>query len=138
MAQAYAEMLNCGLAIVAKERKTATEVEASRLVGEVNGKIALMVDDLTTTAGTLCSAAELLKQQGAQDIYAAVSHACVTNQGIERLKKSSIVELVTTDTVPYAQNANFPITILSVAELLGDAIMRIHENRSVTSLFRLQ
>ena len=138
VAQAYAEMLKCGLAVVAKERKSATEVEASTLVGKVEGMTALMVDDLTTTAGTLCSAADLLKKNGAGDIYSAVSHACITPMGIERLKKSPITELVTTDTVPFTEKTDFPIKILSVADLLGEAIMRIHENRSVTSLFRLQ
>jgi ribose-phosphate pyrophosphokinase len=138
VAQAYAEMLQCGLAVVAKERKSATEVEASTLVGEVKGKTALLVDDLTTTAGTLCSAAALLKKNGAEDIYAAVSHACITDMGLERLKDSSITEMVVTDSVPFEEETDFPVKVLSVAELLGEAIMRIHENRSVTSLFRLQ
>lgn len=137
VAQAYAEMLGCGLAVVAKNRKSATEVEALTIVGEVEGHTALLVDDLTTTAGTLCSAAELLKKQGAMDIYAAVTHAAITPKGIERLKKSLIKELVVTDTVPLEGAEDTPVTILSVAELLGEAIMRIHEDRSVTSLFRL-
>lgn len=136
-AYAYARMLECGLAVVAKQRKSATEVEAFTLVGDVEGRSAIMVDDMTTTAGTLCSAAEILTEHGAKDVYAAVSHGTITEKGIERLKTSTIKELVVTDTVPVQQIDGFPVTVLSVAELLGDAMLRIHENRSVTSLFRL-
>lgn len=137
-AQAYAHMLNCGLAIVAKERKNASEVDASVLVGHVEGCTAIMIDDLTTTAGTLCAAAELLKQHGAAEIYAVVTHAMMTTQGLERLKQSAIKELIVTDTVPLPEQAkDFPVRVLSVDELLGEAIRRIHDNQSVTSLFKL-
>ena len=129
-------MLECGLAIVAKQRKSAREVEAFTLVGDVTGCTAIMVDDLTTTAGTLCSAAKLLKDTGAGDIYAAVCHATITEMGIDRLKKSPIKELIVTDTVPLIDARGFPFTVLSVADLLGEAILRIHENQSVTSLFK--
>jgi len=135
-AYAYSQMLDCGLAIAAKQRKGPSEVEAWTLVGDVEGCTAIMVDDLTTTAGTLCSAAELVKKNGADDVYAAVSHATVTPLGIERLHKSCIRELVVTDTVPLQRSDDFPITVLSVAELLGEAIVRIHKDQSVTSLFR--
>lgn len=136
-AYGYSQMLDCGIAIVAKQRKSASEVEAYTLVGEVEGCSAIMVDDLTTTAGTLVSAAKCLKDRGAGDLYAAVTHATITDGGVERLKKSEIKELVVTDSVPLAGVSGFPITVLSVAELLGEAILRIHENQSVTSLFRL-
>jgi ribose-phosphate pyrophosphokinase len=136
-AYAYSRMMECGFAVVAKQRRNSTEVEALTLVGDVAGCTAVMIDDLTTTAGTLCSAARMLEDRGAKTIYAAVSHATITAAGIERLKKSSIKELVVTDTVPIRDTGGFPITVLSVAELLGEAILRIHENRSVTSLFRL-
>jgi ribose-phosphate pyrophosphokinase len=136
-AYAYSRMLECGLAIVAKQRKNAKEVEAFTLVGDVTGCTAIMVDDLTTTAGTLCSASKILKDNGANDVYAAVCHATVTEMGIERLKKSPIKELIVTDTVPMIDSQGFPVTVLSVAELLGEAILRIHENQSVNSLFRL-
>jgi ribose-phosphate pyrophosphokinase len=136
-AYAYSQMLECGLAIAAKQRRNATDVEAFSLVGDVEGCDAVMVDDLTTTAGTLCAAAELLKEKGARVIYAAVCHAPITEAGIDRLKKSAIKELVVTDTVPLIDPRGFPVTVLSVAEILGEAIMRIHNNESVTSLFRL-
>jgi len=135
-AYAYSQMLECGLAIVAKQRKSAREVEAFTLVGDVAGCTAIMVDDLTTTAGTLCSAAKLLKDNQAGDIYAAVCHATITEMGIDRLKKSPIKELIVTDTVPLLDTRGFPFTVLSVADLLGEAILRIHENQSVTSLFK--
>jgi ribose-phosphate pyrophosphokinase len=96
-----------------------------------------MVDDLITTAGTLCSAAELLAKSGARDVYAAVSHVTLTPLGLDRLKSSKIKELVVTDTVPLPASDGFPITVLTVSELLGEAMQRIHNNQSVTSLFKL-
>ena len=135
-AHAFSRMLGSDLAVVAKQRKGPTEVEALTLVGDVEGRTAVMVDDMTTTAGTLCSAARFLKARGVGDIYAAVSHAPLTAMGIDRLKKSEIRELVTTDSVPLNIPAGFPVERLTVAELLGEAMLRIHENRSVTSLFK--
>jgi ribose-phosphate pyrophosphokinase len=112
-------------------------VDTWTLVGEVEGCSAVMVDDLTTTAGTLCSAADLLEKNGAAEIFASVTHATITDFGIERLKASAIKELVVTDTVPLQIQADFNITVLSVAELLGEAMLRIHNDQSITSLFRL-
>ncbi len=134
-AYAYSQLLECGLAVVAKERKGPTEVEVLTLVGEVNGKTAIIIDDLATTAGTLCSAADIIKKNGANEIYAAISHAVMTPVGIERLKKSEIKELFVTDSVPLCDTGGFPVTVLSVASLLAEAIQRIHDNQSVTSLF---
>ena len=136
-AYAYAQQLGSGFAVVAKERLGASEVEAFSLVGCVDGCTAIMVDDMTTTAGTLCSAAKLLKESGAAEVYAAVSHATITDKGVERLQNSVIKELVVTDTVPLAVDfGDYPVKVLTVAELLGEAILRIHEGRSVTTLFR--
>lgn len=137
MAYAYSNMLGAGLAIVGKQRKTATEVEAINVVGDVDGRNVLLVDDLTTTAGTLTSAAKLLKQRGALSIKAAVTHCLVTEQGVERLRNSPIEELITTDSVPPRALDGFPTTVLSVAEMLGETILRVHNNQSVTSLFRV-
>lgn len=138
MAHAYSEMLGAGLAIVAKQRKGPSEVEALTMVGDVRGFNCVLVDDLATTAGTLTTAARILKENGAENIYAAVSHAVLTDVGIERLKNSQIKELVVTDTVPMMANTNgFPVTVLSVAGLLGEAILRIHDNQSVSSLFKV-
>jgi ribose-phosphate pyrophosphokinase len=137
-AYAYSQLLECGLAVVAKQRLGPSEVEAFTLVGSVDGCTAIMVDDMTTTAGTLCSAASLLREHGAAEIYAAVSHSTITDVGVERLKASAIKELVVTDTVPLGVDfGDYPVTVLTVAELLGEAILRIHEGRSVTTLFRV-
>src|SRR5207237_6357749 len=99
---------------------------------------ALMVDDLTETAGTLKAAADLLRKKGAKRIYACVSHAILNDVGIERLRKSRIDELITTDTVLRPAIDGVRITTLSVACLLGEAIKRIHNNSSVTSLFEFK
>lgn len=138
MAHAYSQNLEAGLAIVAKSRKSATEVEAMNVIGDVDGKNVLMVDDLTETAGTLTAAAALLRRCGARQVLACVSHAVLNDLGIQRLRDSDIDELITTDTVlrPVIQGVN--ITTLSVAGLLGEAITRIHTNSSVTSLFEFR
>jgi ribose-phosphate pyrophosphokinase len=136
-AYAYSQMLGTGLAIVAKERLGPTEVDAYNIVGNVSGCDVLMVDDLTTTCGTLCAAARILMQHGAASVRGVVSHGLLTEQGLQRLKASPITELVVTDTVPPVDAQGFPVTVLSVAELLAEAILRIHNDKSVSSLFRL-
>ncbi|MHC1765972.1 MAG: ribose-phosphate diphosphokinase [Verrucomicrobiia bacterium] len=138
MAHAYSQVLEAGLAIVAKRRKNASEIESMTVIGEIRGKTVLMVDDLTETAGTLTAAAELLKHKGARKIYACVSHAILNDLGIKRLRKSNIDELITTDTVLRPAIDGVKITTLSVAGLLGEAIKRIHSNSSVTSLFEFK
>ena len=137
MAYAYSQMMEAGLAIVGKNRKSATEVEAVDIVGDVAGRNCLLVDDMITTAGTLCAAADLLDERGAKSVIAAVTHAVLMDQAMERLQESKLAELVTTDTTPRKELQGFKITTLSVAQLLGEAIMRIHNNQSVTSLFKV-
>jgi ribose-phosphate pyrophosphokinase len=137
MAHAYAQMLNAGLAIVAKQRKGPLEVEAFSLVGDVEGKTAILVDDLTTTAGTLCAAASFVRKNGATAVYAAVTHAVLAPIGIERLKQSEITEIVVTDSVPIPEGSGLPLTVLSVAELFGEAIRRINEDKSISDLFHI-
>ncbi len=138
MAHAYSQVLESGLAIVAKRRKNATEVESMAVIGEIRGKNILLVDDLTETAGTLTAAAALLKKKGARKILACVSHAILNDVGIERLRKSAIDELITTDTVQRPAIDGVKITTLSVAGLLGEAIKRINSNSSVNSLFEFK
>jgi len=138
MAHAYSQVLGAGLAIVAKRRKSASDVEAMAVIGEIKGKNILMVDDLTETAGTLTQAAALLKKKGAKNILACVSHAILSDVGIERLRKSVIDELITTDTVQRPPIDGVKIVTLSVAGLLGEAIKRIHSNESVNSLFEFK
>ncbi len=137
MADAYAKLLDAGIAVVGKQRKSATDVEANHLVGDVEGCNTLLVDDMTSTAGTLTAAAGLLKKAGAKSIRAAVSHSLLTEKGIDRLKESPIDELVTTDSVPQRQWEGFNVTVLSVADTLAEAICRIHNDQSVSSLFRI-
>ncbi len=138
MAYAYSQVLGTELGIVVKRRRNATEVDSLTLIGEVAGRNVLLVDDLTETAGTLTTAAALLKRQGARRVLACVSHAILGPLGIERLRKSNIDELITTDTVHCPAIAGVNITTLSVAGLLGEAIKRIHTNSSVTSLFEFR
>jgi len=135
MAHAYSQVLAAGLAIVAKRRISPTEVESMTIIGEIGDRNVLMVDDLTETAGTLTAAASLLRERGARQILACVSHAILNDLGITRLRKSAIDELITTDTVERPVIDGVRITTLSVAGLLGEAIKRIHTNSSVTSLF---
>ncbi|MEN8254640.1 MAG: ribose-phosphate pyrophosphokinase [Verrucomicrobiota bacterium] len=137
MADAYSKLLDAGIAVVGKQRKNATDVEANHLVGDVDGCNTLIVDDMTSTAGTLSAAAGLLKKAGAKSIRAAVSHSLLTEKGIERLKDSPIEELVTTDSVPQRKWEDFDVTVLSVADILAEAICRIHNDQSVSSLFRI-
>ena len=135
MASAYSQTLGTNLAIVAKQRKSATETKALYLIGEVEGCDVLLVDDLTETAGTLTSAASLLKENGALDIYAGVSHAVLVDVARERLQKSQIKELITTNSTPVRPVEGFTTTVLCVSELLGEGIKRIHHDESVSSLF---
>ena len=137
MAAAYSQTLTSGLAIVAKRRVSATETEALYVVGDVKDRDVLLVDDMTETAGTLTSAAKTLKAAGAKKIFAAVSHAILNEKGFERLKNSCIEELITTNSTPVQQSAGVNITVLSVADLLGEAIKRIHYGESVSSLFNV-
>jgi ribose-phosphate pyrophosphokinase len=137
MAAAYADVLGAGLGLVAKKRKSATNVEAINVVGEVEGCDILLVDDITETAGTLTAAAKILREHGARSIRAAVSHCILNEVAIERLKSGFIDELITTNSTPVHAHG-LPVKVLSIASLLGNAIQRINSNESVTSLFRVK
>ncbi len=137
MAAAYADALGANICLVAKRRTSATTVEAISVVGDVAGCEVLLVDDITETAGTLTAAAKILRDNGATSIRAAVSHSVLGDMAYERLGKGLIDELITTNTVP-VDPRGLPITVLSVAPLLGEAILRINSNESVTSLFRIK
>lgn len=138
MASAYAGMLDVPLGFIAKRRISAETVEATSLVGETGGRDILLIDDMTETAGTLCAAAKLLKEHGARRVMAAVSHGVLNEMGYERLASGVIDQLITTNTTPVKTRPDLPITVLSVAELLGEGIRRIHNNASVTSLFDIK
>ena len=136
MSHAYAKALGVPFAIVAKNRISADEVEALSVIGDVKGRNVLLVDDLTESAGTLTAAATLLKKEGAENIYAGVSHAVLSDKGRERLAASPIIEVFATNSVPLAHGPK--VTALSIAPLLADAIQRIHSDESVTSLFEIK
>jgi len=137
MAAAYADLLGAGLGMVAKKRTSATKVEAINLVGDVKDCDVLLVDDITETAGTLTAAAKILRDNGARTVRAAVSHCVLNDIAYERLRSGLIDELITTNSVPI-DTRGLPITVLSVADLLGQAIVRINSNESVTNLFRVK
>ncbi len=138
MASAYANMLDVPLGFIAKRRVSAEIVEATSLVGETEGRDILLVDDMSETAGTLCAAAELLKKNGARSVMAAVSHGVLNDRGYERIVDGPIDQLITTNTTPVRRDLGSKITVLSVAELLGEGIRRIHQNSSVTGLFDIK
>lgn len=133
MARAYSDALGARLAIVAKHRVSATEVEAMQVIGDVDGRDVVLIDDMTETAGTLCAAAEILKAGGAKRIFAAVTHAVIGDLGHERIEESVIEEVITTDSTPVETVGK--VHPISIAPILGEAIHRIHIGKSVTSLF---
>ena len=133
MARAYAVALGAELAIVAKHRVNATQVEAMNVIGNVAGRDVVLIDDMTETAGTLCAAAQILKDNGAQRVFACVSHGVLGDLARERLASSCIERVLTSDTVPLAHGPK--VDCVSVAGLLGEAIQRIHDGESVSSLF---
>jgi ribose-phosphate pyrophosphokinase len=135
MARAYADALGADLAIVAKHRVSATRVEAMNVIGEVEGRDVILIDDMTETAGTLTAAAEILGKHGARRIYACVSHAVLGDLGNERINNSVIEEIITTDSVPQASGEK--VRAVGIAPLLGEAIRRINGGQSVTSLFEV-
>src|SRR5471032_163385 len=137
MASAYSQALGANLAIMAKQRKSATETKALYVIGEVEGCDVLLVDDLTETGGTLTSAATVLKEHGALEIYAGVSHAVLVDVAIPRLQNSQIEELITTNSTPVRPVEGFTTTVLCVSELLGEGMKRIHNDESVSSLFKI-
>jgi len=134
MAQKFADRLGCGFAVVAKRRVDATHVASSHLVGDVKGRTCVITDDMTSTAGTLCAAAELLKREGAGKIYATVSHFLANEKAFAKLQESCIEELITTNSIPSGIESP-KVHVANVAPLLANAIRRIHDGESVSSLF---
>lgn len=139
-ARTYAERLGGELAIIDKRRVSGLEVETGRIIGDVQGKNVLMVDDMITSGGTVASAAALCKDNGATGVYVGATHAILCGPAIERLGQAPIDEIVVTDTIPVSQekvDAIGKLRVLSVAELIGEAIHRIHNDESVSSLFQI-
>ncbi len=136
-ARRVADRLGVPLAIVEKRRIGNLErVEAVNIIGEVKGRIALIVDDEVDTAGTLVATAEIVLRHGAREVYACCTHPVLSGLAVQRLERAPIRELVVTDTIPVPPEKRLPnITVLSVAPLLGEAIRRIHTGQSVGALF---
>jgi ribose-phosphate pyrophosphokinase len=136
MARAYAKGLDANLAIVDKRRSGPNEVEAMNLIGEVEGKTVLIPDDMIATGGSLVEAVNALVRFGAKDIYASCTHAVLSGNAMEKLQKSVLKEVVVTDTIPIPPEKRIgKITVLPVAPLFGEAISRIHNEESISSLF---
>jgi ribose-phosphate pyrophosphokinase len=136
-ARAFAKRLGCTLAVIDKRRTGPNVAEIMHLIGDVKDKIAIILDDMIDTAGTLTQAAGALKRHGATRIYACATHGVLSGPAIDRINESAIEEVLITDTIPHADNGKNldKIKVLSVAELLAEAIRRIHEDESVSSLF---
>lgn len=137
-ARAFAKKLNdAPLAIIDKRRQAHNVAEVMNVIGDVRGKTAILVDDMIDTAGTICEGARILKQEGAHQVYACATHAVFSPPAVERLSSGLFEEVIITNTIPMMDVRRFPqLRVLSVANLLGETIWRIHEESSVSSMFR--
>ncbi|MBM3268111.1 MAG: ribose-phosphate pyrophosphokinase [Candidatus Sericytochromatia bacterium] len=135
-ARVFAKKLNAPIAIIDKRRPKHNMAEVLHIIGEVEGKTAVVVDDMIDTAGTITEVAKLLVKQGAKEVYAAATHAVLSGPAIDRLAASPIGELAVTNSIPLPPEKRLPnITVLSVADLLAEAILRIYEDLSISTLF---
>jgi len=136
-ARAYAKRLQCSIAIIDKRRELANVSEVMNVIGEVEKKDTLILDDMIDTGGTLTQAASALKETGAKRVLAACSHAVLSGSAIEKVNSSAIEELIVTNSIPLDSKKEQckKLTVLSIAPLLGEAIKRIHEESTVSSLF---
>lgn len=136
-ARAIAKRLDAGLAIIDKRRSGPNVSEVMHIIGDVAGQVCIIVDDMIDTAGTLCQAAKAIKDSGAKEVYAYAAHAVLSGPALERINASCLNEVVVTNTIPAQEKtADCPkLRVLSVADLLAEAIRRIHGDESVSSLF---
>ncbi len=132
--RSYAKLLNCPIAIVDKRRQEHNVAEIENLIGDVKGKTAILIDDMIDTAGTICASASLLMKEGAKEVFACAAHPVFSGPALDRLEDSVMSEVIVTNTIPLKENAPEKIVQLNIASLLGEAIKRIHFNRSVTDL----
>lgn len=135
-ARKFAEELNCSMAIIDKRRPEPGVAEVMNLIGSVEGKTCVMVDDMVDTAGSLCEGARALEKFGAKAVYACCTHGILTDPALSRIAASNITELVITNTIPLAPNKKHPkIKVLSIAPILAETILRIYNQWSVSQLF---
>jgi ribose-phosphate pyrophosphokinase len=133
----FAERLKTELVVVDKKRSGPESVEAMHLIGDVKGKDVLIPDDMIATGGTLVQAAKFLQARGARKIYACMTHGLFSNNAMEKVQSSPISEIVVTDTIPQdARKGMKKLTVLSVAELFGESIKRIHDEKTISQLFK--
>mgnify|MGYP002853261640 FL=1 len=136
-ARILADFLKAPIAIIEKRRPRPGEAEVMNIIGDVKGKVALMIDDIVDTAGSLCEGAKALKRLGAKSVLAACSHAVLSKNAVEKVNNSDIEKLVITDTITLPPEKQSPrIVVLSMAQSIGDVILRIQAKRSVSQLFR--
>ena len=137
-ANLYAQDLGGELAVIDKRRVNGQDATASRIIGDVKGKDVLMFDDMITSAGTVCAAAKLLREYGARSIRVGATHGVFAGPAVERLSAAPIDEIVITDTIPLLPEVKQlgNVKVLTVAGLLGEAIKRIHEDKSISAMFR--
>jgi ribose-phosphate pyrophosphokinase len=135
-ARAYAKRMKAGLAILDKRRNNPDSTEVMHLLGDVDGKTAIMVDDLIATGGSLVEGANALHKRGVKEIYAAITHGVLSGDAISRIEKSCLKELLITDTIPLPSKVKSKkIKVLSVADVFAEAIKRIHTEQSISCLF---
>lgn len=136
-AREYAKRLNATIAIVDKRRERPNESAVMNIIGDVKGKIAIIIDDMVDTAGTMCQAADALVERGALEVYGMATHPVLSGNALEKIKNSALKTLWVADTIPLKEEAKNlgKIKVLSIAELLGEAIKRIHTDESISSLF---
>ena len=136
-ARNFASTINCPLAIVDKRRPKANAIEVMNIIGDVNGKTCLMVDDMIDTAGTICQGAEALIKNGAKEVYACCTHGVLSGPALDRLAASAIKEITVLDTIDMAEKVkDFPkIKILSVAKLFAAAITKIYSDSSLSEIY---
>lgn len=131
----YAKKLDCPIAIIDKRRSAHNESKVEHLIGSVEGKIAILFDDIIDTAGTITEGAKVLMKEGAKEVYICATHAVFSGPALKRLEESEATEIIITNTLPLKPNAPSKITQLNIANLLGEAITRIHDDESISSLF---
>jgi ribose-phosphate pyrophosphokinase len=137
-ARAFAKKLgDAPLAIIDKRRQAHNVAEVMNVIGDVSGKTAILVDDMIDTGGTISEGARILREQGARQVYACAIHAVFSPPAVERLSSGVFEEVIVTNSIPIGADKQFPqLTVLSVANLLGETIWRVHEDNSVSSMFR--
>jgi len=138
IARAYAKMLDCGLVVIDKRRPKQNLAEVMNIIGDVDGKDILIVDDLIDTAGTFVNAIEAIKEKGAKEIYGAITHPVLSGSALERINNSKVTKLFVTDTINIDEmHKSNKIQIVSSAELFAEAIRRTYNNESISSLFHI-